>query len=346
MFEHAVIIPSLDPDEHLEQTVKGLIAEGFERIIVVDDGSGPSFAPVYDALEPLGVAVVRHSENRGQGAAIKTGVKRAMELWPDAPGAVHVDADGQHLPADVAAVVREALAHPDAIVYGVRDFSGPDIPLRSRIGNAISALHFFLDTGVKMGDTQTGLRCVPASLVDTVLDCPGDRYEFCMDYLTGIARAKLPMRTVPIQTIYYEGNRVSHFHPVRDSIRIFRSFFRYAAASLASSGVDIGLFALLSAVLPEGLAGRAAIATVGARLVSGLFNFILNRNYSFSAAEGKVSKQGPRYLVLFLSIMGLSALFVTLLERLPIPLVLTKALVDTVLFLVSYFAQKRWVFVD
>lgn len=346
MFEHAVVIASLDPDEHLGQTVQGLREEGFGRIVVVDDGSGPSFMPVFDELEASGVHVVHHEENRGQGAAIKTGMRAAFELWPDAPGTVHVDADGQHLPADVAAVVREAKAHPDSIVYGARSFSGLDVPLRSRVGNAISSLHMFLDTGCWVGDTQTGLRCVPAQLSYTVLDCPGERYEFCMEYMTSAIRAELPIRHVPIRTVYYDGNRVSHFNPVRDSIRIYRSFFRFLASSFASAGVDLGLFALVSSALPEGLAYRAALSTAVARIASGIFNFVLNRNYSFGAQKGDVPRQSGRYLVLFLTIMGLSALFVTLLERLPLPLVLTKALVDTLLFLLSYFAQKRWVFVD
>ena len=345
--KQAVVMPVLEPTTRLLELVDGLRDQGFSRFVVVDDGSSEASQGVFDALETDGAVVLHHPENLGKGMAIKTALCRLRRLFPDCTGFVTVDGDGQHHPQDVAAVCRRSDSEPDALVLGVRDFSGSDVPARSRLGNAFSAKFFKADTGVNCPDTQTGLRCVPLSLLKVAQETPGSRYEYEMNFLTRVAKSGRRIAMVPIRTIYEDNNAASHFHPVRDSILIYRQLLRYASSSLACSAIDLGLFAALCALLNLQTASLVLVATVVARLTSGAVNFTLNRQWSFSQSgsrTGSVRAQGARYAVLFCMLMMASAGLVAALSVLPLPLVVVKMIVDASLFVVSYFVQRHWVF--
>ena len=165
-----------------------------------------------------------------------------------------------------------------------------------------------------------------------------------MNFLFTAAQNKLPLYYLPIETIYEDGNAVSHFRPIVDSARIYAMPLRFAAASLSSFAVDIALFALFSFLLPTRTAQAILAATIAARICSGVFNFTLNRNWSFGSREEDWKVQGIRYLILFLCQMLASGGLVTLLSFLPLPLTVIKILVDTFLFCISYFIQRNWVF--
>lgn len=338
------IIPVYEPQECIVGVVEGLQHEGFRKIIVVDDGSGPAYDSIFGKLESLGAEVVSHGSNRGKGAAIKTGISRMQAIYPSSPAFVTVDGDGQHLPVDVARVCRTARASSGRIVVGTRDFTSHGIPLRSRIGNAFSSLFFKMDTGVTCADTQTGLRCIPAVLARRALECPGERYDYEMNFLTDAAKRGTPIEQVPIQTVYHDGNSASHFRPVRDSVLIFRQLLRFAMSSAACSLVDLVLFAIIAASFLLSTGMLVALATITARLCSGALNFLLNRVFSFRAESGGYSGQIMRYIALFLGQMTASMLLVTLLATTGIPLLAAKIVVDGGLFFASYFIQRNWVF--
>jgi glycosyltransferase involved in cell wall biosynthesis len=342
-----VIIPTLEPGAALERLVTDLADAGFGRIIIVDDGSGHAYDARFESLERSGCEVVRHQENEGKGAAIKSGIAHMRKVWPDAPAAVTVDGDGQHAPADVVRVCKAAERHPGTLVIGVRDLKGAGVPLRSRLGAAFSTLYFRLDTGVSCQDTQTGLRVIPAALFGAAGRCEGERYEYEMNFLTQEVRAGVPLLMVPIATVYEKGNASSHFDTLRDSYRIYRSFFRFVAASMLCAAVDLSLFALLTFALGTVIAFALAeiAATVIARLVSGVVNFSINRTWSFDAADGHGRRQAVRYAALFFTQMGLSALGTVILSTL-LPAVVAKVVVDVVLFFISYFVQRHWVFAE
>lgn len=348
----AIIIPVIDPGERLITLVDALAADDLDRIVVVDDGSSDTHDALFAALSERDVAVLHHSRNRGKGAAIKTGLAYAETAFPEASGFITVDGDGQHLPEDVRRICAAAEEAPDAIVLGTRDFSSDNVPARSRIGNRFSAAFFKIDTGVACTDTQTGLRFIPAWLVPLALSCPGERYDYEMNFLTKAAKSGVPIVPVPVQTVYLDGNSESHFRPVRDSLLVFCQLLRFAASSLICSVADLGIFALIVALaaLPASpLAALStsllvAIATAAARACSGVMNFALNRSFSFKARNKRIADQAVRYAILFFSQMIASMLAVAGLGNLDMPLVAAKIMVDVGLFFVSYFAQRNWVF--
>lgn len=342
-----IVIPAIDPDGKLNRLVDELRSRGFTRFIVVDDGSGGESEGLFSDLELDGVCVLHHAANLGKGAALKTGLSAVRKLFPEVTHIVTVDADGQHLAKDVERVARAAEGSHDHVVIGTRDLQDRNVPVRSRIGNAFSSIYFKLDTGLSCPDTQTGLRAIPVSLLSFALSVPGLRYEYEMNFLTAVAKRSIPLVMVPISAVYTDGNVGSHFSTMRDSLCIYGQFFRFAGSSLVCAVADLLIFALIAAVLDLQIAALVTLATVAARMVSGVLNFTLNRCFSFhdlGSTSGNARTQGARYMTLFLVQMCASAVLVTVLSVAPVPLVLVKALVDGLLFVMSYFVQRNWVF--
>lgn len=336
-----VIIPALTPDNNLVSLVGRLREEGLS-IIVVDDGSGSEYAEIFQRVEKAGCVVVHHSQNLGKGMAIKTGIREGMARYGSGNAYITADADGQHLPEDIRKVAQEMACRPDALVLGTRQFDTGEVPFRSRVGNRVTSAVFRLASGISCPDTQTGLRGIPAALEQLALSVEGDRYDYEMNFLSDAARVA-PFVFVPIRTVYYDGNRASHFRPLTDSVRVYGRFLRFTIASLAGAAVDYLLFYLLSRILILPQVRMIFAATAIARLGSGLVNFLLNRFFSFQSKK-PMGGEMLRYTILFFAQMGASAALVALLSRLPIPLLVAKLIVDTGLFVVSYIIQKNWVF--
>jgi len=215
----AVLIPAWDPDRTLIPLVASLLELGFGAIIVVDDGSSSS--EIFSELKPLDrVHMLRHAINLGKGRALKSGINYFLCDFPAFDVLVTADADGQHAAADIARVATAALRNSTKAVLGSRGFV-KDVPLRSRIGNGFTCRIFALVTGVRLIDTQTGLRAFPRSMLPSLLVLEGERYEYEMNVLTYICRTGSKPLEVPIETIYFEGNKSSRFNPIRDSMSIY-----------------------------------------------------------------------------------------------------------------------------
>ena len=345
-----ILIPAYQPDQSFLKLTDQLMekTEVFPEtgILAIDDGSGPEFAGIFEEAARKGCRALAFPENRGKGAAIRMGISYINENEPDTDWVITADCDGQHRPEDIIRLMKEAEKYEGAsapLLLGTRDFSSSQVPGRSRFGNRISSLYFLLSTGKSCPDTQTGLRAIPARLFFLAMETSGDRYEYEMDFLMAAAK-EAQLCCIPIETVYENGNRCSHFRPLADSFRIFRTPLRYAASSLLSACLDLGLFTALAAA---GTAGSILAATITARLASGGLNFLLNRKWSFApqgAEKGSAAGQGIRYGILFAGIMLSSWFFTTAFRNLPIPLTLVKALVDTDLAVAGYYLQQRWVF--
>lgn len=349
----SVIIPAYKPDEKLIATLNDLVRVGFSDILVVDDGSGEEFAPVFEQVKAIeACTLLRHSVNHGKGAALKTAMTYFMDNRPGQEGVVTADADGQHLADDIAAV-SGAMLERGKIILGVRDFSDPNVPPKSRAGNRITIAVFRLFFGMKISDTQTGLRAFPRQVIPEILKVKGDRYEFETHMLFLMNRRKIAFGEVKIATVYLEENRSSHFRAVRDSIRIYSLIIKYLLSSGASALLDAGVFFLI-----KSLFGAAAslgpipitfIAAFFARVVSSLFNFFVNAKVVFGDSVGK--KTMLKYYTLAAIQILVSAGMVFLVEKLlaitsPALSTLIKAVVDTVLFFISFRVQHKWVFAD
>lgn len=340
-----VLIPALDPGPELVDLVRELRTAGVGTVIV-DDGSPERSAVTFDRCELLGAVVLHLPVNQGKGAALRRGFSLVASRFPGA-GVVTADADGQHRLADVLQVrevldARTAAGADPAIVLGVRTADRGAVPLRSRLGNAVSAAAFRAVSGVRLEDTQTGLRGVPSSLLAWSTTLPGNRYEYEYVQLVAAARAGIALHQVPISTVYIEDNASSHFRPLRDSARVLGPVLAFAATGLGSFAVDTALFLGLAA-----LGAPAWLALVLARVLSAAGNFTANRHLVFR--EGRRVPLGRsllRYAVLAAGVLAGGVLVVDALLALGESLLVAKLTADLLLFVLSYLVQRLVVFRD
>lgn len=211
---YAAIVPVFNPEPGLRPLVESLAGE-FAATVVVDDGSVERTDEF--RLLPSSVELLRHKTNRGKGRAMKTALRWLAAERPGIKGAVFVDGDGQHRLADVLAVARRSV-ETDSVVFGVRDFASKDVPFRSWWGNRWTAIEVRLLHGFRLADTQTGLRAVPTRLFDALIGVPGERFEYEAGWFFRLRRLDEPIREIPIETIYADSNRSSHFRPFRDTV--------------------------------------------------------------------------------------------------------------------------------
>jgi len=228
----AVLIPAWQPDDGLLRLVEQLIDHGFGAVLVVDDGSRRECAPVFAAVGRRSrVHVLRHAVNLGKGRALKTGINYFLTSLPGFDGLVTADADGQHLPTDIVRVADALAGAGGNLVLGSRRFPR-SVPLRNRLGNLLTRQVFRCIAGIKLADTQTGLRGLPRFLLPGLMALQGERYEYEMRVLAHACRLVDKPLEIPIETVYVDGNRSSHFDPVWDSLRIYATLARFYGATL------------------------------------------------------------------------------------------------------------------
>lgn len=346
-----VIIPAYRPDERLWRLATEVLDEGY-RLIVVDDGGGETYLPIFEGLDERAI-ILRHPENRGKGAAIKTALAHIRDLTagydPANPPLVGVmDADGQHLTADMARVFAGAAEHPDRLTLGVR-VVGKEMPFRSRFGNGITRAVFRMLTGAKVSDTQTGLRAHSVALIPELLSVEGDRYEYEMAVLARIAHRHIGFYEVPIATLYEDRqNSTSHFRVIRDSARIYGTLLKFAGSSLISFLVDYGLFNLFLLLLglvtlPFAADYELLAANVAARVVSGCVNYYLNCRYVFGRKP--TWRSAGQYFLLALTVLAVNTSVLYLWAMIPgMPAALSKLLTEICIFFANYLVQKKIIF--
>lgn len=344
--EIAVIIPAYNPDEKIYPLLEGLKEAGFAHIVVVDDGSREECRRYFERIEKeYPCLVLRHHVNLGKGRALKTAFNGVLNTWPQCVGAVTVDSDGQHTPEDTVRCAKALLEHPDSLVMGCRDFRKENIPTRNRLGNVLTCHVVRLLCGVRVSDTQTGLRGVSREHMKILMNTRGERFEYEMNMLLDTKDQNIPLTEVPIDTIYIESNETSHFNPLRDSLRVYGVFLKFIAASLSSFVIDILLFTLFINLLkPVTAACYIYLSTAGARILSSLFNFTVNKNSVFKNRD-RTNGVLLKYVVLCLAQLTVSALGVKgLVTLLGWNETVVKMIVDTLLFLASFPLQREWVF--
>ena len=334
----AVLIPAWQPEQRLTVLVASLVAQGFGAVLVVNDGSDKKCSVLFEELALLPrVHVLRHAVNLGKGRALKTGINYFLNELREMDGLVTADADGQHTPADVARVAQALLKADGKLVLGSRRIAA-DAPFRSRFGNGLTRHIFAFVTGAKLTDTQTGLRAFPRHLLPELLVLDGERYEYEMTVLAHVCRLGSKPLEIPVETVYIDGNRSSHFDPVWDSMRIYFVLVRFYFSAIEAAGIDLAGFSAAFAVT-----GNVPASIVFGRL-SSLVNFTLNKRFVF---HNRAPVRGVlwRYYALVAAIGALSYLLIWTLNRYSHwNIFAAKVTVDSLLSLVSFSMQRTFVF--
>ena len=219
----AVILPSLNPDAKFSRVVDGLVEDGFQHIIIVDDGSDAEHQLWFDrAAGHPQCTVLHHGVNKGKGRALKTAFRCVLDEYPEVEGVVTIDGDGQHLLDDIIACGEKMLELGDAVVLGCRDFDAPGVPPRSVAGNKSTNRMFKLFFGITISDTQTGLRAIPRRFLEEFCEMEGERFEYETNMLLMMRRRGIRFVEQPIATVYDPEDYSSHYNAVKDSWRIFK----------------------------------------------------------------------------------------------------------------------------
>ncbi len=334
--EKIALIPAYEPEPLMNELLEKLSSSGFENV-VVDDGSGAAYAEIFQKAAENAV-VLTHPVNRGKGRALKTGLSYILEHFGPDVVVVTVDADGQHSPQDAARLCDIAAARPDTLVLGSRKLKG-DIPLRSRVGNALTRLVYRLSTGLRVYDTQTGLRAFHAALLPKLLEIGGERYEYEMNVLLEFARNRIPILEEEIETIYIDNNSGSHFDTVRDSYRVYKEILKFSASSLAGFAVDYVLYCLLLLIT-----GNISVSNIGARVVSASVNYTLNRKYVFKSSSGILRSASSYFLLAALILFGNTMVLGLLVNDLGVNRLIAKLITEILFFSVSWLVQKTVIF--
>lgn len=353
MTKPLILIPVYQPEDRvLSDLVRELDRLDSAGIVLVNDGSDPVHDDLFRRLaDRHGLTLLVHEANRGKGAALKTGFRHVRQNRIPCSHVVTVDADGQHLPADVGRVMETAMASPGELVMGVRGFKG-NVPLRSWIGNKATYLLFRGLVGRKITDTQTGLRAIPSDLLDRLAALTSDRYAFELDMLLSLIQDGVGIRETVIRTVYEDNNSRSSFRPVTDSALIYRTLFgwwlthrfmemiRYSLSSMLSTIADFGVYIILI-----NLSFGIASASVLARAVSLIVHFSSNKYFTFSARNRPDLGEIGKYLMVaafnLSASIGLIYLFVTYLAM---GEVIAKVVAQTSLFIFTYALLNGFVF--
>ena len=334
------IVPTYNPNERLLGVVEGLVARGITNIVVVDDGTcGDASKAVIETVRARpDVTVIRHAINRGKGAALKTGFNHALLGYDHISGILTIDADGQHLPEDAAKLANSFMESSGALCIGARAFDN-DVPWKSRFGNQMTRWVFLSFVGRLLKDTQSGLRVITPQFATRMLTSQSDGYEFELDMLIQAVHSGVPIKEIPITTIYEDQNRGTHFNPLWDSLKIYYVFLRFILASLLSSFADMLLFSfsyyLYGSVLGSIIAGRVII---------GALNFIIVKMAVFKSRES-ILPELTKYALLTLVVMILSYLSIIALNKyMGVNIYISKILAEGVLFFMSFTVQRVLIF--
>lgn len=327
-----VIMPAYKPDERMVTFAKELKENGINALIV-DDGSGEEYKSVFEKAEEY-ATVIHHETNKGKGAALRYGISKIKEIFPECTHFTTADSDGQHRTEDVLKLMQDPYKDSD-MVLTEREFKD-DMPLTSWMGNTTSRWVFTILTGRYYGDNQSGLRRFSIDQADWLLNVKGNKYDYELDMLYYAEKQHIKVDTMAIPSIYIDGNKSSHFDPLRDTLRIYKRLFSSAGASLIA-----GIFAVISVLMCTLYAGRFVWPGVfAAGIISSIICGILNKLIFFKKVKYRdfgmgILRVSLRYAVYAL----LSAVVYYLIPKFPI---FAAYIIMIILSIPVRFILKRW----
>ena len=331
-----ILIPAYEPDEKLIELLKTINEKKYD-IIIVDDGSGEKYQKIFKACSNK-AKIISYKQNLGKGHALKTGLKYIKDTYQNNYTIVTMDSDGQHKIEDATKILNKASENPYKLILGMR-IRDKKVPLRSKIGNTITKEIYKITTGVKVYDTQTGLRAFTDKLTDFFLSIEGERFEYEMNILLECAKNKIEIEEIPIQTIYIENNKHSHFNTIKDSYLVYKEIIKFSLSSITSFIIDYILFAILSLTT-----NKIILSNITSRIISSTINYILNKNIVFKNKDSKLTTL-TKYILLAITILSLNTVILNILtKQLQINHLIAKIITEIILFILSWLIQKKIIF--
>ncbi|GAB2770235.1 hypothetical protein GCM10010465_15000 [Actinomadura fibrosa] len=213
-----ILIPTYNNAGTLKRVV-GEVLGYTENVLVINDGSTDNTSKILEDFS--GVEKLEIPVNKGKGNALRLGFKAAELMGYNY--AISMDSDGQHFPDDLP-VFLDALEErqptdPDLLVIGSRKMDHPSVPDKSSFGNRCSSFWFQVETGVDLQDTQCGYRLYPLNTVNH-LNLTTSRFELEIEVIVKAAWEGVDVKNLPVKVLYDPEERVTHFRPFQDVVRI------------------------------------------------------------------------------------------------------------------------------
>jgi glycosyltransferase involved in cell wall biosynthesis len=193
-----VIVPAYNEEKTVAKVIEDLLKMGFD-FVVVDDGSSDGTNRIVTRIikEKKKGLLCKHLLNRGLGAAIKTGIEASLEQGADV--IVTFDADGQHDPEDINTVIKPIINNEADVAVGKRDFN--EMPSNKKYGNQVMNLITTIFYGIRVGDSQSGLRAFNRKAANNIIINARD-YGVSSEIIGEVKRHDLRFVEVPMKTIY------------------------------------------------------------------------------------------------------------------------------------------------
>ena len=209
-----VLIPTYNNAKTLARVIDGVLRY-ISHIIIVNDGATDATSDILTRYPEL--TIIHLPKNKGKGNALRIGFDKARNLGYDY--ALTIDSDGQHYPEDIPVFIAtiEAESEPTLLV-GSRNMTQDGVPKKSSFGHKFSNFWFHLETGVNLPDTQSGYRLYPLQYIPKKYYT--EKFEFEIEILVRSSWNGVQLKNIPIQVLYDPEERVSHFRPFRDFMRI------------------------------------------------------------------------------------------------------------------------------
>ena len=352
-----VVIPALNPPSSFVSYAEALRREGFSRIVVVNDGSRTDKLPVFFKLKRLGVTVVDHPHNRGQGAALRTGFQYYLDHFQgQSDGVITLNADRQIPPSDVVRIAsslhNEQAMGSFALVVGSRNLEGKNVTDYDYNMGGVMKLLYHMLMGVRLNDPLSGVFGIPDLRVRQCLEIGSDGYAYATSMTMSFE--KIGFLQVPVSYANYEEGVEPAFRKIPDTIRIlytiFKKFIVYSITSVGASILDVIMFGIFHSITFRGNPMAIIYSTICARVISASVNYLLTKHFVFhfkSDSAQETTKSAGAFFVLTAMQCICSALIVSAMKMLlGGSAVGIKVIVDTTLFFVSYKIQHKYIFKD
>jgi len=352
-----IVIPALNPPTSFVAYVEALKQEGFRNIVVVNDGSRTDKLPVFFKVKRLGAVVIDHAQNRGQGAALRTGFEYYLKYFEgQSDGVITLNADRQIPPEDVSRIAsslhNEQAMGSFALVVGTRNLDGKNVSDYDYNMGGVMRLLYHMLMGVRLNDPLAGVFGIPDLRVSQCVEVPGDGYSYCTSLTMSFE--KIGFLQVPVSYVPFEIGAEPSFRKIPDTVRIlytiFKKFILYSITSVGASILDVILFGIFTSVTFRGNPLAIIYGTICARVISASVNYILTKRFVFhfkSDSAQETTKSAGAFFVLTAMQCLCSALVVSAVKMLlGGSAVGIKVLVDTALFFVSYKIQHKYIFKD
>jgi glycosyltransferase involved in cell wall biosynthesis len=334
------VIPAYNPGRIVTDIVSE-VSKHVDLVIIVDDGSDAENKKYLSYCTHIdNIRLITFPFNQGKGYALIAGLKEAVKHYPNF--IFTIDSDGQHNPEEIIRF-KQFIATSNKsydLLIGMRQMA-MGMPLRSRIGNVFTAQLFNALFKKPIADTQSGFRVLSANFAkDVVANIFPGRYETEMRMLIYAVETNRVIGDIGIETIYFDKNKNSKFHPLKDSFRVLVPLSKYTGVAIASFLLDYTIFLLMSYLFGVYYLFSHFIS----RICSGTFNFFSNRYLVFRSKSKKLP-EGLRYIAaVIFSLFSTAILLYCLVDIIGASRALAKPAAEFTMFLINFFILNKFVF--